>query len=76
MAFIELMLPTLVEETPEGGDRIHEVMFDGYPFVGLAVPLAVDDHGGTGMLRCPERLGGWCFAPPEPVTSKGIHHFC
>ena len=28
--FIEPMLPTLVEEAPEGGDWIHEIKHDGY----------------------------------------------
>ena len=30
LAFIEPMLPTLVEAPPQGGDWIHEVKFDGY----------------------------------------------
>lgn len=29
-AFIEPILPTLVEEAPEGSDWIHEIKHDGY----------------------------------------------
>jgi bifunctional non-homologous end joining protein LigD len=40
LAFIEPLLPTLVEKPPEGDDWIHEVKVDGY-----RSQIVIDDEG-------------------------------
>jgi bifunctional non-homologous end joining protein LigD len=40
LAFIEPLLPTLVEKPPEGDEWIHEVKFDGY-----RSQIVIDDAG-------------------------------
>lgn len=40
LSFIPQLMPTLVENPPEGGDWIHEVKFDGY-----RSQIVIDDEG-------------------------------
>lgn len=37
LSFIEPMLPTLVDDPPEGGEWTHEVKFDGYRIIANSV---------------------------------------
>jgi bifunctional non-homologous end joining protein LigD len=51
LGFIEPLLPTLVENPPEGDRWIHEVKFDGYPS-----QIVIDGDGVRIFTRCGIKL--------------------
>jgi bifunctional non-homologous end joining protein LigD len=61
LAFIEPMLPTMVEKPPKGGGWIHEVKFDGY-----RTQLVID----AGGVRAFTRRGHDWTARYRPIVAE------